>query len=187
MNRRMAAVGFVLTLALGTAAVRCQEGGDDTRSWERYKVIVERNIFLPERSRPVQRLQAPVIERRVEPEVFLVGIARQGDEYIAVVEDRRARTTSRYKVGEETPQGRIAAITIDHVVFEKNEGATEVNVGARLASVSPAGVQAEQTVEEAGSGSSAEAADQARPSDASGGDAGSILERMRQRRQRELN
>ena len=186
MNRQIAMAALASAVVLTAAAARCREAGEDPGSWDRYKVIVERNIFLPERSRAAQKPTAPVVQRRLQSEVFLAGVATRGDERVAILEDRRARTTSRLRVGDETPRGRITSITLDHIVCEKDQESCEVKVGARVESVSSEEAAGE---EQAGSeaDSTTEGENRARPSDETDGSSGDILERMRQRRQRELN
>jgi len=157
------------------------------QAWERYKLIVERNIFLRNRSRPVRRTIETVRRAAPTPErsTVLTGTLRRGEEWIAFVEDLRTGVTSSVRAGEPLLRGRLAAVALDYIEYELDGQTVQVKVGDSLAGGSP-GVS--DMAEGSGPDESAPTgADAGRASPTAGpGSAADILEQMRQRRRREL-
>ena len=145
------------------------------RGWERYEVLVERNIFSRQRGRRDRAAEGIVTPAPPPPErsVVLTGVVKQGEECTAFLEDARTGTVSKVRVGDSVLEGRVAAITMDSIDYEKDGRVAHVAMGGNLeggGSARSAGA-ASSTTTSAPTGT-------AEPSD--------ILERLRQRRQREL-
>lgn len=178
MTRRSLPLSLALVLCLGfVATARAELLKAPAQSWDTYKVLSERNIFLRDRSRPDRRTAPPAPVYPPEHFILLRGIVRQGDQYIAFLEDTRNRTTSKARVNDPVAQGRIAHLALDYLEYEKNNKTVKVEMGKTLEGPAMAGPSVE-------SSSPAIAA----PVESSGTSGqGSALERMRQRRQQELN
>lgn len=180
---------FALILCFGPARVsRGDEREDAASSWEKYKVIAQRNVFLRDRSRPGSQtgVAAPPVYRP-ESAFMLTGVVRQGEEYIALLEDTRRNVTSRVRIGDSVADGLIVGITLDAIVYEKNDQTAQIEVGKRLAEVPSTQPSAGASAGEGEGGIDAERGAAPSAASAGGGDADSILERLRQRREKELN
>jgi len=174
------------------AVARPEEGPDEAAAqpqhvWDRYKLVVERNIFLRDRSRPVRRTIETVRRAAPTPErsTVLTGTLRRGEEWIAFVEDLRTGVTSSVRTGEPLLQGHLSAVALDYIEYELDGQTVQVKVGDSLAGGSP-GVS--DMADSVGSDDAAPTgADAERASPISGsGSAADVLEQMRQRRRREL-
>jgi len=177
-----AAVAF--TISLGFAMTALGQTSPTTSSWDKYKVLSERNLFLKDRSRRNDRAKAPVYP----PEHFLVltGVVRQGDEYVAFLEDTRSGATSRVKANGQAAQGRIARLGLDYVEYEKDGKAVRIEVGRSFeGGAAVAGAQAAGEV--ATPGGAAVAGAQAAPQSGGSSDEKAALDRLKQRRLQELN
>ncbi|MFH0964385.1 MAG: hypothetical protein V2A58_10285, partial [Planctomycetota bacterium] len=122
---------------------------------------------------------------RPESAFVLRGVVVQGEEAIALVEDTRSGVTSRARVGDSVADGRISGITLDAIVYEKDGQSAEIALGRRLGEAPSTQPSVEGSGGEALAGS-----EPARESTGSSGTTGegalSILERLRQRRLKEL-
>jgi len=174
-----------------TPAALTEGDGNPAHSWERYRVLVERNIFLKERTRvtPV-RESRPVMETRPSasrPERYIVltGIVRQDGEHIAFLEDTRTRTISKVRTGSRAGDGTIESISLDYIEFVDGSRTVKVAVGNNLEGEPPATVTGSATA-----GTSSTRGTSARVSaPAAGIDDGTrntLLEQMRQRRLQQL-
>ncbi len=169
---RAAAVFLCASLWVAVCA-----GAEAESSWERYKVLVERNMFLPDRSRPARPTHTPVV-RSPQPRtnILLRGVVRQGDECIAFVEDTRSGVTSRVRAGDTLANGHVAQIGLDYLFYARGDETIRVELGDRVAALG----QDESLSSEA----SDETAQATQDQDA--GEA-ALLERLRRRREQELN
>jgi len=154
-------------------------------SWDRYRVLVERNIFRRDRMRPPA--PRPEISRpSVGPErtVVLAGIVRQDDGYIAFFEDRRTGTVTRARSGDTFLWGRIEQVTLDYVLYVCNDKTIKIEVGHSLEGAPPEPVTAASATVP---GTAAAPAPASRPAtEPVGRDERAILERLRQRRAQEM-
>ncbi|GEM_PF-1560805 len=139
MSDRLVLVSLVaLLLAAGLSAPLCAEA-DEPPAWEAYQVIVERNIFLRDRSRQVELdvppMELPPLEAAfVPPEARLVltGITRREGRDIAFVEDTERGTTVRLAAGDWIAGGRIAEVALEGIVYERGDRSLVVRVGHAL-------------------------------------------------------
>lgn len=155
-------------------------------SWGRYKVLVERNAFSRTRG-PQAKAEAArkLPERRPERYTVLTGITEQGDKFLAILEEVQGDTT-KVAAGGPVAGGTVKAITLDGLVFEKGGKTINVAIGSSLSlgTAPPASGDASPT----GTGADAKATRAASTAPATGQDpkAASLLERLRQRRMKEL-
>ena len=201
----------LLLLCLGCASAFGETQQSTAPSWEKYKVIVERNIFLRQRSnysrRPEFTHTTEMPMERPRSPVVLTGIIRQGNEHIAFLENTSTGVTLRVAAGSEYADGRIARIELDHIDYEKDDKTVTVPVGSNLqgepatgaasfgertdllqggGTTPPGEAPAETTNASAQPGAASSAATTPAAAGATS-DAASILERLRQRRLKELN
>ena len=182
----------VLTLMVIIFSVSAEEI-TNPYSYERYKVLYERNIYLKKRLSQPELLrhpqssilkQTPVVTRKV-----LTGIVDEGAEYIAFFEDPSLKKIERVRKGDTILNKTIESITLDYVEYVENGKKNIVKVGESIASViSTPGLEASTDIN---------VADYERPraveivtSDTikiiDKLDEETVLERLRLRRQREL-
>lgn len=216
-----------LKLVLGAAAIGAVlnfpalEAGDPAREeaqrafYDRYAVVIERNIFSRDRPRRVVRpweVPREAEVRRAEPppedSLVLRGVVREGGVHTAFVEDLGTGKILKLKAGEAVARGRITAITIDGIVYERGEERTTVDIGRTLSGRSAAAAIAsprreggppgradlgflgrlrpEQAAPTSSQTSPPEATSSTGQASESGGTSeADIIERMRQRRLRE--
>jgi len=181
MSDRLTILICAWALCAGFASTgRGEQQDAPAASWDRYKVMGERNIFLRERPRPRPKAEAaPAPVQAVERSVVLTGIVRQGETYIAFLEDTRTGETSRVGAGDAVAEGRIVEIAFDGLVFEKDKKTASIEIGDSLD-----GASSSASPDAEGSGAATGAAPSSPGLTAS--DERSILERLRQRREKEL-
>ena len=173
-----------VTAASAESAAPSAADGDD-RAWERYEAIVDNNIFLKDRRAPRSADDERPGERpvyRVERDLLLTGIGRQGDRFTAFVEDLRSGATQRLVTGDDVGDGRNDAIALDHLVYVEGDSRLRIEIGQTLAG--DGGSTASN------GGPSAEPAGTSTAPGTSGldpEDEQAILERLRQQRKKELN
>ena len=181
--RRLLALTAVPALALVLSAVHGAAESPRDKAWEDYEALIDNNMFSRERGRPDPSVDAPVVREAPSPEryVLLRGIVKDGDGFIAFLEDMRSGELIQAREGDEVVRGRLVQVGLDGITYEFGESRTEVTIGSNLemaAAVSyfpsPAGPEAEQAT-------AAPASSVAAP-----GGASDILERLRQQRMKEL-
>lgn len=171
---------IILWLFLGLATSSSgAEPGSAQRAWERYQVLVERNIFSrdrgspPPRSREVTPLPPPPPERYL----VLTGIARHGEKHMAFLEDIGTGVTTIIQIGDTVLQGRIKNITLDSIEYEKNDRTAIIGIGGDLEGGSPSTISAALPLSETAGSDLTPVAGSAEAD---------ILERLRQKREKEL-
>jgi len=176
----MRLIACTLVAALSAGVVHAGEApAPDGDGWRRFEVLVERNIFSRERGRRetvTRSVPRPEAAPPPERSVVLMGIMRQGDGWIAFLEDARTGQVHKVGVGDAILEGRVAAIGMDSIQYAKGDRALTVPMGGSLEDRSAQG-----TVTDVGAPS---AGGEGAP--ALSGEPADLLERLRQRRQREL-
>lgn len=187
MIERLVSTILALTVCLASVSMaQSDEDPPETSPRDRYKVIAERNIFLPERPRAMPRAAVVVPEYRPERDLVLTGVIQEGEQHVAFLEHVHTRITSRVRAGDAVARGRISEIALDHVEYEMGEHTGRVEVGQRLDSALPADPSAGTPDTPAAESAEGEG-DAAPPAVPSGaGSDNAVLERMLQRRQKEL-
>lgn|GEM_PF-2760497 len=172
--------------------------------YQRYRSVVERNIFSRFARSPRPE---PVPERRREPEPprpapapgsghVLTGVVAGVGGPVALVEEASTRQTRLYRVGSETPAGRVEAVTAEGVVLQGRGGQVRIAVGYTLAGEKSSKLATTMTTgggstaPSPGAASSTSAASTSTAEPAPGSDSRpsreEFVRRMRERRQREL-
>ena len=195
---------IVLMMIAAGPTLAASEGGKEP-SLKDYKALWERNIFS--RNRETARRREPDEEREKErkapsPEqsYVLSGVMQRGAQYCAFFEDLQTGSTLRVDVGDEIARGSLKEITLDSVSYARGEDVIEVNIGRTLEGNAPrqgldySGFQdylgggpvpetggEEPASEEKKEGQKAESGQEGQE------DPSAILERLKQRRQKELN
>lgn len=106
--------------------------------YERYQAVVERNIFSQSARSPRPVEPRPEGER-TPPQpppgagYVLTGVVAGGQPALALVEESRSGKTQAYRVGAETPAGRVDAIQEDGVLLTQGESQRLIRVGYTLA------------------------------------------------------
>jgi len=127
---------LIVTAALSWPAV-AQSEAEKKDEADRYELLVDHNIFLSNRRRPIERsaLRRPREEPREAPKVqapppswapapaianfFVIqGIGMQGEECIAFMEDLRDNSRHQVKIGDPIADGVVVDMDIDSVLFE---------------------------------------------------------------------
>ena len=186
MNRRPRLL-WLLVLPGALAAVAASSTDDPARrtvSWDRYRVLSERNIFARDRGRrPTNRpvSSQPAIAINPDKYLALTGIGQDGREGVAFVEDTRSRKTVRVRTGDPIGQGRLVKITLDYVEYQCKGSTTRIEIGSRLDG-SRVSVVPTTTAPSTQPGAAVAAS---RPGDATDAGIAAILERMRRRREQE--
>ena len=168
-----------LILAMLTSAAssaRGERSDAPATSWERYSVIVARNIFLKDRAqRESRRSTRPTTPAyRPERNLLLTGAARQGERCVAFIEDIRTGAVTRVAANDMVLGGRITEITLDHLVYEKDDRKITVPIGKNFGGDANEAAGAYEAAE-------SESAPPSLPGDAAG-----VIERLRQQRLKEL-
>jgi len=124
------------SLAL-TAASPPPAAAAQDRSWDRYGILVERNIFRRDRgsvrSDPVATTQ-PREQYTYDSDgsIVLTGIAGPDGEFVASFEDTRTEAVIRARVGQPVGKGNVTLITLDEVQYERDGTARRIEIGCSL-------------------------------------------------------
>lgn len=188
MNCRTQLLCLQVLLGVLTIFAVASTGGQASRpvSWEHYRVLTERNIFV--RNRRQQRESQTASEQpagviNTDRYLVLTGIGHCGSEGIAFVEDTRSVETIRKRTGEHVGNGRLVKITLDYVEYECKGNTIRIEIGGNLAGSTVRRMSTE----------TATSTKPAAPADAGGSvntpktNTAAILERMRRRREQETN
>jgi hypothetical protein len=198
MTTRLVIVGAALAAAMTLAAfassapeATSKPAVAPTMPADRYRVLLQRDIFLRDRSagregpRPPQPT-APVATD--ETSLVLTGLVCQGREWVAFFEDRRNGQVVRVAPGQAIGPGQLAVISLDAVEYVRDGQTRSIAIGRNLAG-DEAAFSDTGPVQAAGlapTSAPAGAASAATNGGAPAGGAGDVLERMRQRRAQEL-
>jgi len=128
---RAAALLVAAVIGLVSAASAATDKAD---SWDRFRVLVERNMFLRNRRlpRPPQVGRAAPPADSPERQVVLTGTALCGTEFVAFFEDIRTGKTLRARAGGAVGAGKLKAVTLNGVEYETGGKATKIEIGWSL-------------------------------------------------------
>jgi hypothetical protein len=189
MTDRIAWTAIVLVACFATPDLaRAESGPAAPPPWDDYKLIVERNMFMRDRVSPRHYVSSrPEAPPPPERRYLLAGTILNGDQHVAFVEDLRTSVTTRITVGSALADGRVVEIALDYLVYQKGETRTRVAIGQSLEGAAPQRPAASAEPVPA-SATPAPASGTGAPAAApAAGGAQSILERLRKRRQQEIN
>jgi hypothetical protein len=173
MRRSGIVASWALVLILGAVGSAAASAQTAERPWDPYEILVTRNIFSQVRGRralEAQRQEEPNPERFV----YLRGVMRRAQGFVALLEDTRSGQVISCRSGDHVVRGEVKEVTLDGIRYVQDGAEVAVSVGENLEKGAPA----------VASGQAAGSA-QAAPRPASGA-AADALEKMRQRRQQEL-
>jgi len=172
MRRSGIVASWALALILGAVGSAAASAQIEERPWEGYEILVTRNIFSQVRGR--RALEAQPQEPDPERFVYLRGVMRRAQGFVALLEDTRSGQVISCRSGDHVVRGEVKEVTLDGIRYVQDGAEVAVSVGENLEKGAPA----------VASGQAAGSAQEA-PRPASGA-AADALEKMRQRRQQEL-
>lgn len=113
----------------------------DQAFYERYAIIVERNIYSKNRPHVFRRpgaVAAQDVRREAPPpplerSFVLTGIVSEREVHTAFVEDVRSGATSKVKAGDAVARGRVAEVGLDHLVYDADGRKARIELGQDLA------------------------------------------------------
>jgi hypothetical protein len=146
-------------------------------TFDDYRIVLERNIFLKDRTpqrRPVFRPIRPAPTQPAPHQLVLTGVAIRQEIRVAFFEDDQTGELVKAVVGDVVQGGKLASISLDGVEFSRDNKTRKVAIGEGLLGGSSVDMSSapssETTAGPAGSSSSGD----------------DILERMKKRRAKEL-
>jgi len=172
--------------------------------WDRYKVLVQRNMFSKERGRPREEVRT---ERkrdvppppRIESDLVLIGVVQKDGAPAAIIENRVSGKIVAVKPGDSIGAGAIKVISLDSIDFECDGILNVIKIGSTLAGTAPKTFTvttpetSASTTTPGGTStppatttSTTPAATGTPPTGTGAGGGESVLERMRRKRQEEL-
>jgi len=181
--RWLAGFLVVLLLAAGASVARAAR---ESSSWDQYKVLVTRNIFARVRGERT-RTYTPrtTLPRRPEasPESYIRfrGTMSVSGAPKALLEEVRSGNIITAGVGDKLLQGTIAKVGLDSMTYTRDDAEIQILIGESLAkghSPGPVETGTGTTPTVTGTGTGA--------TPAPAGSAAEILERLRQKRMKEL-
>lgn len=132
----LAGVAAAGGLALA-ASVRTPAPAGKAPSWDDYRLLVDRNIFR--RDRRAARAYTPrspasmPVAYDSDASIVLTGIARHDGQFVAFLEDAGAGTLRRAGVGQAAGKGRIVAITLDQIEYDRDGTVRRIGLRQSLA------------------------------------------------------
>lgn len=191
----MAACGTVLWV-LVSAAVWCADADNGTTGWEAYAIVSERNIFSrtrrPRSTAGIESVkQTPTVTRTEQSYLVLRGVVREKGVFISFIEDSRTGEVKRVREGEVVGGGTLAAATLDYISYRLGDADTRVDIGRTLEGEVP---EASSPQYNSGGGfysdpssfDSQKTTSTADQTVVSEGEAKDILQRLKERRKKEL-
>ena len=127
-------IGFSVLLSLSAIATR-GETEENTKSWDDYRIITDRNIFSRNRTKAVKSSEVRRQKVSVASEqsyYTLRGITRQSDGFVTFLEDSRTMDVKKFRKGESIGEGTISEITLDYISYEYGDKTIKVEIGMNL-------------------------------------------------------
>lgn len=173
-------------------------------SWDQYRLLVQRNIFRRDRTRPRGPSPGPTIRtvRDSDRDIVLTGIGRRDGESVAFFENTATGVTTLVRVGQPVGKGTARAITLDVVEYERDGSLNRIEIGHTLqggrlvrqtvaagpgATTRPGGPSVATTQPATtASGPAEQTGSAASEGGSTDSDNADTLERMRQRREQEM-
>jgi hypothetical protein len=156
---------------------------------ETYRLLEQRSIFSRERPHLARSWAplAPTTGPGTSGVPLFTGAVYDETECVALLEDPQSHVVSTIRVGQMLPQGRIEAVTLDYLIVRPTADAQPVRIdlGHTLTGELAGAPAATAPAPSDGAPATATAAPGARPPPSDAGSA-DVLERMRQKRLKEL-
>lgn len=187
---------LILAMAAGACAAETASPtsmpASNLASWDSYKLLLTRNIFLRDRTayQPGERRMEPAT--RGDSPIVLTGTIVQGNDRTAFFEDTGSGRTLRVFEGQNVANAKLTSISIDRVELSSGGAMRAIQVGQTLAganyeaSTAPPAASTAASSQPSSSASGQPQPTQAQPSSGAPASANDLLERMRQRRLQEL-
>lgn len=108
-------------------------------TWDAYRLLAQRNIFVRDRRLPRTDRRLPTRSAAAESamdadrQVVLTGITKQGDEFVAFFENLRTGKTLRAPAGTTVGAGTLKAIGLNDVAYERGGKTARITIGYSLA------------------------------------------------------
>lgn len=134
----IAMAGLAWAAGAGGQASSAPARGVPEASWDKYRVLTTRNIFLRDRSRPVSARPVASEDRkpadRAEPAsgLVLTGVGQSGSIRVAVLEDLRSEKILQAVAGESVDGGRVVEVGMDGIVYERRGATRRIGFGQDL-------------------------------------------------------
>jgi len=188
----------VVAAAAALASPPAIAAAERENTWDRFRVLAERNLFvrdrrprLPQSQGPIRHVPAPP----AAPRFVLTGIARRREAFVAFFENTATGETVRARTGETLGGGVIHAISMNGVDYVADGEATRIAIGDTLTGEPPPPAEITDATHE--DTATEDASQEETPPDPdetpapeaapeTPTDLADILERMRQRREQEL-
>ena len=111
-----------------------EESKVETKTWDSYKSIAEKNVFSRNRKKAlsateIQQLTPVVSEQSC---YTLRGITKEPDGYVAFLEDSRGMSVTRCHNGGTVANGKITAITLDNLSYTYGGKTLKLEIGMNL-------------------------------------------------------
>lgn len=137
MNFRQITPGLLILIFLLPSFASGEENAGTGASWQDYRLLSERNIFSRNRVKTVQQqFTQPVNIRREEirEDGFLVlrGIIRQAGRFIAFIEDNRSGEIKKVLKDGVIGKGKVRDITLDQITYELEGKSAQVKIGMTM-------------------------------------------------------
>jgi hypothetical protein len=104
--------------------------------WADYGIILRRNIFSRQRTAPRPRVEPverpPVPVPNPEAYFLLRGIVREGEAFLAFIEDTQSGEVLRLRPGDSVARGAVKALTLDELEYEMEDKTVTVRMGLDL-------------------------------------------------------
>lgn len=105
-------------------------------AWEKYQIILQRNIFSRQRGsirqREVDERPGRVVTPSLESYFLLKGIVQEDSKFIAFIEDNRGGGILRLREGDSVARGIIKALNLDSIVYQLEDRTVTVTIGHDL-------------------------------------------------------
>lgn len=177
---------FIMTVRPQSGLGR--EATDRQDAWEKYQIILQRNIFSRQRGpvgqREVDERSGRVVMPSLESYFLLKGIVQEDSKFIAFIEDNRGSGILRLREGDSVARGIIKALDLDSIVYQLEDRTVTVTIGHDLEGGQGV-VTMTQLYEWSQTSSVAPKEGATQPSSASGDDA-EILRQLMERRKQQI-
>jgi len=123
--------GLIISGICSWVSFASQQSSEDL-SYEKYKVIYERNIFSKNRKSFQEKTASDHLEKKKSVVLSLYvlrGVAVNDGQSIAFIEEAISGRSMRMQIDAELLGGRITDIQCDHVVFTKNDQTKIIKIG----------------------------------------------------------
>jgi hypothetical protein len=174
----------------------CAGAEAEQESWADYSIIAQRNIFSRTRRasitvppRTVEK--APTAVRSEQSYLVLRGVVKERDVFISFIEDSRTGEVKKVRQGEAIGGGMLSGVTLDYVSYSLADVDTRVEIGRTLEGNIPetstfSYYSGSGFLTQPDQGESRQAVEPAQQTVVTGDEAKDILERLKERRKKEL-